>query len=298
MATGSQDSGRPWIDALVALGFTQLEAEIYGVLGDGEPATGYRIAQRIGKPAANVYKALESLHGKGAVLVEDTSTRRVRAVPAKELLASLERDFARRRRRAAGALAKLPRPRADRRVYELGSRDQAFERARTMLRSARSIALIDLGPGPLAELADAITAAAARGVHVALRTEHLAGRELPGVEVTVIPERSPAAVEPWPGEWLTLVTDGVEHMLAVFDQAGGLHQAIWSNSAFLSWVFHSGVAAEIALDRVWQTAAHGGTRGDIRAVLDGSTALVPPDAIGRRRLIEELRRAITHGESS
>src|SRR3954454_24931874 len=95
------------INALVGLGFTGLEAEIYTALLAESPVTGYRVAQAIGKPAANVYKAIASLEAKGAVLVDDGASRVCRAVPPDELLARLERGFAERKAQAASALARL-----------------------------------------------------------------------------------------------------------------------------------------------------------------------------------------------
>ena len=62
--------------ALVNMGFTALEAEIYTFIV-GEPGvTGYRVAQAIGKPAANTYKSLESLGRKGALVFTETLVNR------------------------------------------------------------------------------------------------------------------------------------------------------------------------------------------------------------------------------
>src|SRR5262249_42168099 len=91
--------------ALADLGFTALEAEIYLLLLAESPATGYRIAQRLAKPTANVYKGLESLEQKGAVLVGEGAGRLARAIEPDELLAQVERRFHSRRERAANALA-------------------------------------------------------------------------------------------------------------------------------------------------------------------------------------------------
>jgi len=71
---------RDSVKALADLGFTNLEAEIYAFLLQESPATGYRIAQAIGKPAANTYKAIQSLEQKGAVIVEAGSSRMCRAI--------------------------------------------------------------------------------------------------------------------------------------------------------------------------------------------------------------------------
>lgn len=278
---------KPWIEALVDLGFTALEAEIYGALAQGEAKTGYRVAQVLGKPAANIYKALDTLHAKGAVLIDESDKKLVRAVPPRELVRALSRDFEARRRRASEALARLPPPTTDRRIYELGSAEQVYERARTMLRGARQLALLDLGCRLVRELAGELEAAAKRGVVVALRTE--TAIDLNGVDVVAIVPRGAAREEPWPGDWLTLVVDGVQHLLAVFDAAGELRQGTWSSSAFLSWVFHSGISAEITLDAILRRLDRRASAADVCALVDEYRTLIPADAEGRRRLIAELR---------
>ena len=79
------------VEVLSELGFTNLEAEIYAFLLQESPVTGYRIAQAIGKPAANTYKAIQTLELKGAVIVDEGSSRMCRAVSADELLNRLGR---------------------------------------------------------------------------------------------------------------------------------------------------------------------------------------------------------------
>lgn len=283
---------RPWIQALTELGFTGLEAEVYGALASASPATGYRLAQAVGKPVANVYKALQSLQAKGAIAIDDGETRQVRAVPPDELLRQLGRQFDRRRERAAEALARLPAPDADLRVYHLHSPELVFERARTMLARAERIALLDLGAAPLAELRADLERAAARGVVVALRTE--APAAIDGVDVVAIPARAAASAEPWPADWLTLVADGREHLLALFTPDGrDVHQAVWTESAFLAWVFHSGLAAEIARDAALHLLDAGGTPAEIRDSFARHDRLSTAEAPGRRMLLRTLERRPT-----
>jgi hypothetical protein len=274
-------------ESLVDLGFTALEAEIYGALVQGEAQTGYRVAQLLGKPVANIYKALESLHAKGGIMVDETDKKLVRAVAPRELMRSVQREFDERRRRATDALARLPEPVADRRIYELGARTQVTERARAMLKQARSLALLDLGPEHARELGPDLERAAARGVSVSLRTENPI--QLAGVDVVVIHSRGAAAAEPWAGSWLTLVVDGSEQLLAVFDASGVLRQGVYTASTFLSWVFHCGLAAEITLDAMLRAIERKASPADLRALVDEYMRLVPATAPGRRDLVKQLR---------
>jgi HTH-type transcriptional regulator, sugar sensing transcriptional regulator len=231
-------------EALAALGFTSLEAEVYAVLVEQSPATAYKLAQEVGKAAANVYKAVESLQRKGAILVEETSSRLCRAVPPAELLAQLERQFSQASTRAQTALAKLARPVGDERVYELGSSDQVLARARAMLQRAESMVLCDLFPEAALELQEDVNAAARRGCRVCVqiyRAESFDKR----VTVFLKPDGE-RLLRAWPGQWLNVVADSREHMLALLKNGlESVHQAVWSESVYLSLLYYSGLAAEM-----------------------------------------------------
>src|SRR4051794_8088247 len=150
------------VDAFVRLGFTEMEGRIYTFLCQEAPATGYRIAQAIGKPVANTYKAIEVLERKGALLVDDGENRMYRAVPVEEILGRLDRDFRESRARTARAFAPLGTPAEDERVYQLRAREQVLERARQMLAGAQKVALASLFPEPLELLREDLERAARR----------------------------------------------------------------------------------------------------------------------------------------
>jgi len=276
------------IQALVRLGFTALEAEAYTWLL-GEPgATGYRIAKGIGKPVANTYKALESLQHKGAIVVEEDENRLCRAVPAEELLQQLERGFTADRSDAARALSRVAGRDGDDRVYTLRTAAQVLERARTMLRTARKIVLIDGFPGALAALRPEITGAAARGVDVAIKAYRPI--DLGKAETFVAPDAG-SVLARWPGEWLNLVVDGAEHLLALFDTSlTEVHQAIWSGSPYLSWIYHSALAAELVMAEISELALGAPRRDRLRALAKRFDALTSPDAPGCRALIKRFGR--------
>lgn len=231
-------------EALVALGFTALEAEVYAVLVEQSPATAYKLAQEVGKAAANVYKAVESLQRKGAILVEESSSRLCRAVAPAELIHQLERQFSQASTRAQTALAQLTRPAGDERVYELGSSDQVLARARAMLLRTERMVLCDLFPEAVVELRDDVDAAARRGRRVCVQVYRPASFD-PRVRVFVKPDGE-RLLELWPGQWLNVVSDSREHLLAFLSNGlGGVHQAVWSESVYLSLLYFSGLASEM-----------------------------------------------------
>ncbi len=250
---------------LVALGFTELEAEVYVFLLREAPATGYRVAQGIGRTAANTYKALEALEKRGAVMMEDAEPRLCRPVPPAELLRSLERAFTQHRQKAAQALGRLGGGASDDRVYQLRTPAQVYERCRTLLAEARQIVLMDIFPLPLAELRDEVEEAVARGVRVGvLAIEPVA---LAGAEVVVNHEAENVRSH-WPGQWVNLAADSVQqvHALTTPDGSEVVH-ATWSRSAFLAHLYQSGLLGEITASAVRRALAEGRSSDEIATLL-------------------------------
>jgi HTH-type transcriptional regulator, sugar sensing transcriptional regulator len=274
------------IQSLLAFGFTELEAEVYVFLLQESSATGYRVAQAIGKPVANTYKAVESLHKKGAVLVDEGENRLCRAVPATELLAQLERGFQRHRKQAARALATLRGGQDDDRIYHLRSRAPVLERCHQMLARAEHLAVLDVFPDTLAEVRSALESTAARGIRVVIRA--YAPATVAGADVFVEP-RGSSVLKRWPGEWLNLVIDGQEFLLAFLDSDGaGLHQAVWSASAYLSWVYYSAVKSEISLGGLEQLLEKGATASELRQAAARYRSLFKTELPGYGKLLDRF----------
>jgi predicted transcriptional regulator len=230
---------------LAALGFTETEAALYCELLRSGPATGYRLAQAVGKAPANIYQALAALAQKGAVLVDETEAKAYRAIAPSELLGALQQGFETRRAEAQAALEALHAPAADDRIYHLKTLPQVYERARAMIARAREIILCDLFPAPLAELAPSLERAAAQGVTVgALVYAEAQGLAFP----TILSGAAAFANARWPGLQLSLVVDASEHLVALVSPDGTrvLH-GIWSDSPYLACLKHSGLASEIRL---------------------------------------------------
>lgn len=262
--------------ALTPLGFTETEAGLYCQLLRGGPATGYRLARAVGKAPANVYQALNVLAQKGAVLLDEGEPRTFRAARPEEVLAALAQGFDSRRSAAEEALARLRPAPADDRVYGLKSPAQVLERARAMIGSAREILLFDLFPRPLDLLAEDLGRAASRGVAVAGLVYGDANL-LPGV--TGVASHGAAFAERWPGDQLGLVVDAREHLTALMARGGQeVVRAVWSDSAYLSCLQHSGLAAEIRLSAMSVHGADPLARLSLlRAAPPGLAALLGPD---------------------
>ena len=231
------------IQPLIDLGLTVLESEIYAYLIQNSPATGYRVAKKIGKPTANTYKAIQSLQDKGFIIVEDSTNRLCRAVPMDQMLDSLERRFLDLKHKAKKELAKLKPAPDDERLYYLQTSDQVFERFRQMLKKVKHIAILDLFPLCVDRLRNDIESAASRGVSVAIKVYQPCA--IHGVEV-VMDLKGERTIGRWPGQWANGVVDGQELLLALLSVDGKrVLQAVWSTNTYTSWVYHSSLMFEV-----------------------------------------------------
>jgi HTH-type transcriptional regulator, sugar sensing transcriptional regulator len=271
------------IDTLTSLGLNELEAEIYVHLLQHEPMTAYRVAQSLGRQTANVYKAVESLSRRGAVLVEEGENRLCRAVPPREFLRRTERKFLERTKAASEALAELHRPTFDERVYRIESVAQVFEQAATMLGEARAVAVVDAFPAAAATMRPAIEKAIRRGVKVYVQTYDAVLIE--GAILATPPD--PAAVLAyWQSEQLNVVVDGAQCLIALLSRTlDDVHQALWSNSPYLAALLHSGLTSEHTLHRL------GPARGEreLRRILDEHRFFLHDELPGSRALLARFQ---------
>jgi HTH-type transcriptional regulator, sugar sensing transcriptional regulator len=272
--------------ALVPFGFTELESAAYTFLLRESPATGYRVAQGIGRAVANTYKAIESLRLKGAVMIEKTEGKLIRAVPAEELLGSLEAEFSRRRRSAARALSSITAAPEDDAVYRLTSAAQVYERCRAMLRGAESVVVLDLFPSPFAAVRAEIERCVARGVMVAMQVYEPV--EVRGADIVVSP-RAAAVFGRWDGAWLNVVRDSTEHLVALLTPDGAsVRHATATTSPFLSHIAYSGLVGEIAAARLQRAIDEG---GDPRRVVRSMRRYTDLSSTGVRALSTTSTRA-------
>jgi sugar-specific transcriptional regulator TrmB len=272
-------------ESLVQLGLTRLEACIYTFLLRESPATGYRVAKALGKPAANVYKAMETLEGKGAIEVDRGHTKVCRPVPVAELIHLLESRFKRQRDQAFASLRRLPGPSRDTRVYQLRDRDHVFGKVRQLLENAQHDILLDVFP-ILSEIRSDIEQAVARGLSVAMKI--YTPDRLPGAEVVLEPEHERIRKR-WPAQWIVMVVDGSETLIALLTQDGSrVIQAVWSGSPFLSWIHHSGLGSEIAYTALRQELEKGADREAIIRTITKLRPYFASEAPGYHRLLHQL----------
>lgn len=278
------------MESLIALGLTPLEAEVYAFLLGESPATGYRVAQALGKPFGSIYKTIEALQSKGAVLTtEEGDNRLVRAVQVNELLGQFTRSFKAQRQAAREALRGTERETADDRVYEVHTAEQFFERVRRTLKSAKQFALASCTPAPLSELAKDFAQTAERGIAMGVKTFEPA--TIAGVR-TVLDPRGLAAVESGPGQWAYLSVDGQILASGLFSPDGStLHQGFWSANALLGWSYYTGLSSDFVLVALRAALRDGANAAAIGELIASFAPFETPRSLGKRSLTARFRRA-------
>lgn len=274
--------------ALVELGLTPAEAEVYAFLLSESPATGYRIAQAIGRPVGNVYKAVEALEAKGAALVADDDDHRVaRAVPLAHF-AALLRDRVQTACAAAQSAAdslsvKSPPADFDDRVYRLTGAGQFIARARALIDEAATFLLALGAPAAYDPIADALVAAAARGIPVAVKS--LVPIDLPGVRV-IEDHRGQTALFNAPGHWLSINADGGQVLEAMLDpDTGDVLTGYWTRHPLIAWTSYTGLYSRLILEDLRANPASPiPNRGDPRWA-----PFEHPLSEGKRLMVERFR---------
>ncbi len=229
------------------LGFNFLESEVYLELLANEPMTAYRVAKQINKPTANVYKAIDSLSQKGAVLIEDNKNRKCKAVPPDEFINHLEKLMLSKTSNLKEQLKDIGKVYYDERTYAIESVPLVFERFESMMSKCKKIAVIDIFPEPLEKVKNIIEKAIERGVEVHIQVYNPI--EIKGATI-VYTEVASKSLEYWQSQQLNLITDGEEHLLALMNNSlSKVLQAKWSNSLYVSCLLLAGrIREQVVMD--------------------------------------------------
>ncbi len=222
---------------LQSLGFTSLESDIYLFLLKQGLSTGYAIAKGINKPAANVYKALETLSTKGGVVSALGNNKTFNAVKWQDLLDNRTKQFNDKIESLAEQFKFYEEPEIDEQVYQMNNREQVIETTLKMIDAAQSVILGDIEPEALPLFAQALENAAARGVEVRVKLYEQTALE--GVDITLrrhgntIHNKSVDVA-------FSLSCDGYQFVLAMLSRENNkVIQAFHSHSALMNMTMHT-----------------------------------------------------------
>ncbi|MBN2465767.1 hypothetical protein JXD38_09145 [candidate division WOR-3 bacterium] len=241
---------------LAGVGLTGLEASAYVALLREPGATAYRVAQLIGKPPPNTYKALDALLAKGAVVVDESSgSKTYAALPISEYLNTRRRHLDAQQKEIEESLTDVAVESVEHGIFRLATVEQVYERCRTMVADAKRLVLIDAFPGPLGELAKEAHSAARRGVDVFIKP--YAPISVPGCDVIEASAGAPQ-LKIWNGDWLNVVADCSESVQAFLKKDGaGLFAASWCRNPYLGMLDFNGMVSEFILTRLAAMAQQG-----------------------------------------
>lgn len=226
------------IELLKQLGFNQLEVEVYLFLLTTEPMTAYKVGVSINKPTANVYKVMDSLAKKGAVLIESNKSKYCKAVSPSEFFSHYEKNILEKTKQTKELLKNLENNYYDEKTYSIESVPLVFERFRNMMQKAKVIAVIDAFPSALNLVLDSIQEAIKRGVDVYIQTYKPITIKGADIAYSEIGEK---AISHWQSEQLNLVIDGEEYLVALMDlELTRTIQASWSNNYYMACSLHAG----------------------------------------------------------
>ncbi|MFH0734570.1 MAG: helix-turn-helix domain-containing protein [bacterium] len=233
------------VNNLMHFGFTKLEAEIYLALLEEETSTGYRLAQILNKPIPNVYKALNTLKNKKAIICDDSiKTQLYAAIPIKELLIDKKNEFISISNTLEEQLKQYENKKNDDGIHRLTKYDDVINRAKKMIEEADEILLIDIWPKILEMLKNEIVAAGKRGVTVIVKT--YIPTELQNCEVTYCSADN-LLIDKFKGQWLNVVT-AKEYLVSFVDMdKQSSNEAFWSKNIFLSLLMYNGFSQEFIL---------------------------------------------------
>jgi len=256
------------IGNLSELGFSGAEAAVYVALLQEPKVSGYRIARLAGKPVPNTYKALDSLYKRGAIVVDESGRGRTyTALPVSEFFEGMKRRLDAIRVHVEEELKGQTAGAVEGGIYRLTTPAQVYGRAKTMLREARGVALVDLFPTPLAHLRGDLEAAARRGLKLWMMVYEPC--EVKGCEV-IAPKKPAMQLEVWKADWMNIAVDSREALYSLLKKDGdAVERAVWIRDPYLAMQAFSGAFHEFAFDRTGQLLCSGKSKAEIAAEVKG-----------------------------
>src|SRR4051812_43591817 len=111
------------------LGFNALEAEVYIALLKNGPQTAYKVGKLIGRPTANVYKAVEVLARDGAIEIMETDVKICKAIPIQSVVQQLKQAYNTKAMKAVDALSHIQEEKPGEGIFKLQTAEAVYQRA-------------------------------------------------------------------------------------------------------------------------------------------------------------------------
>lgn len=231
------------VRALTDLGLNNLEAHVYLALLKDPGSTGYRIAKTLGKAVSNVYQALESLTKQGFVILQyEGKDRLFSPIPVTEMITRLKSDIDRKTSVLEEELRNLETPKLETAIYKIDNREQLFNKVTTLIDNAQGSILLTADAFFIRQFQENLEAAGNRGRKILI----LGYEKIPfeNCEFLLLDTRGKS---PWPGHWIIMDVDGIQHLIAFFEKPETLTHAIWCDDQYVSFWIHFFMLADFTL---------------------------------------------------
>lgn len=274
------------LQTLKSVGLNQVEAEVYHLLLTEPPMTAYKVGKLLKKPTANIYKAIEALRSKGAVMTIEGKKQLCKAVDPAEFIALTQRQFTQKLEEAAQALTHIKRnEETDDGTYTLDSVELAMEKAKQMIANATVVLVVDAFPVALKGLVTDLEAACDRGVKVLVQSyDHV---KIEGAEVFLTPNHQ-AVISYWRSQQLNLVADGEQSLVALFDQQmNTVYHATWSTNTYMSCILHSGRLCEQTIQQLIALPDSADKLAKMEKILESQPFFRNTEVPGVKKLFEQ-----------
>lgn len=270
------------INTLIDIGFNRLEADVYIYLLSHPPATAYKIGKEINKPTANVYKVIDTLSIKGAVLIEDNKNKLCKAVNSNEFIAAYKAEILNNAARAEKALSNFNKEVLDQNSYKIKSVALIFERFQNMMERCKKIAVIDAFPNVLDLLIPIIEKTANRNIDIYV--EAYKPTTIENVDIVCV-DVGKQNLEHWNSQQLNLIIDGEEHLMTLMDNSlSNVIQATWSNNIYMSCMLHAGALREHTLMKIHSEYNSSDFESKIKSILNNQRFFYNSDIPGFNKL--------------
>ncbi|RPI85197.1 MAG: TrmB family transcriptional regulator [Chloroflexi bacterium] len=196
------------VEQLMLLGFSQYEAQAYITLLEHNPTSGYELAKASGIPRANIYRILDKLEERGAVL-RDESPEGTRYVPThpSELVSRLRNGYQTSLEVVEESLCRISKSTEPDTVWNLQGYKALIKHALSTIDSAQEKIQIAIWPSEAIKIEHSIEQAEKRGVEVT--TLCLAGCKQPCGSCRGTVQMTPTAAQD-DGNWLIIIRDAEE----------------------------------------------------------------------------------------
>lgn len=242
------------VEKLQEIGFNRLESEVYITLLEQSPLSGYRISHIIDEGPSNIYKALDSLKKRGAIMMEERpGTKHFTAVPAVEYLAGVTKQIKQNITFLENHLPDKTAPVKENRVFTLETIDQILERSEDMIKNAEKQIIVDAFPEALSWIKKHLEKRASE-MSINIIVNSYDGESVKNC-TNILKSAGKKALETYSKNWMNLVVDNERYLLAVVDKDNKktVHHAVWTNSPYLSFVIYSGIGSEMMFSLLIET---------------------------------------------